>query len=235
MNDKVVLAIIAALGGGVFTLISTYLTGRIKIRQLEFERILRHSSARLAAAHEKLGEVYVPIMSQIEVCYHSWYVWSLDHTNDKKDVFIANIEALNLTYLNLIKEGNSIYLLPQAHEELERLTRFLVQSKQTDITKYLIITRMEGIGLRSVVEHEYNTYFAFPVYLGFVFLKFISKYVRWFDYIIQTNVSLRVHSAPIDSDDFSSEFRTMLDILRSISNEVALSKYLQNDDKTVTV
>jgi hypothetical protein len=222
MNDKIVVAIIAALGGGIFTVVSTYLTGRIKIRQLEFERMLRHSNARLAAAHEKLSVVYTPIMSCVEECYHAWYILSSEFSDSNKKAFISTIDNLKREYLKLIKEGLSIYILPQAHEELERLVRFLDKSQNASTVNYLIVSRMEGIGMRSVVEKEYNRYLALPVYCIMIFPTVLSRYVRYFGTVINTSVALRVHSAPIDSQDFASEFKVMIDVLRSSVNEVAL-------------
>lgn len=231
MNDKVIVAIIAALGGGIFTLVSTYLSGQIKIRQLEFERMLRHSSARLSAAHEKLEIVYIPIISNVEKCYQAWYVLTSNKSDPNRNKFIEAIDNLKSKYLNLIECGRSIYILPQAHEELERLVRFLEESKSASSIKYLIVTRMEGIGMRSVVEKKYNSFWALPAYCFLIAASIFPRYLRIFGNVINTNVALRVHCAPFDSQEFASEFKVMIDVIRSSVNEVALFQNSQIEDE----
>ena len=94
MNEKVLIGIISAFGGGVFALLTTYLTGRFKMRELEFQKMLHYSRARLSAAHDKLEDVYLPLMSHVEKCYRSWYLFkaSQDETTLRWKTFVGSMK-----------------------------------------------------------------------------------------------------------------------------------------------
>ena len=226
MDSKLLLGLVSALGGGIFALSTVYLSGRFKMRQLEFKKMLQDSRTRLCAANNKLIEIYVPLISCAEKCFRNWYLYSKSKDMANRDNFFESIDKLRSFYENLINTGNIIYLVPEVREEMERLVRFLDSSKNAIERKLLILKRMEGIGIRSITEKEVrgNLGIFWAVICAFIIMTY-SFLTKWFGYsIIRVDIEMRIACGPIDGPEFAEEFNRIMDVLRLFSCEIALYK-----------
>jgi len=222
MDDKIIIGIISAIGGGIFALLTTYITGRFKMRELEFQKLLHYSRARLSAAHSKLDEVYIPIMSHVEKCYRAWYLFKVSQNETNKETFFNEVEGLRGKYEELVDDGRVVFLVPQAREELERLVRFLERSKNATQWNILLLKRIEGIGIRSVTETTLSKNKIIFAYINILISQVLFKCSRWFSVVIQSSCEIRTESAPIDSNSFAEEFHKIVDVLRTNVADVAL-------------
>jgi hypothetical protein len=224
MEDKLIIGIVSAVGGGIFALLTAYMSGRFKMREMEFKRMLQNSRTRLSAANEKLNDVYIPMVSCVEQCYRNWYLYIELKDEGRKKIFFDSIDKIRALYENMVETGSVIYLVPDAREEIERLVRFLDTSKDTNEWEILVLKRMEGIGMRSITENRMSSRKLPLATAQLVVMRFLSFFSTklFASKLIQISLEIRTACAPIEKVAFAEEFNRIIDVLRSSSVDIAL-------------
>ena len=94
MDEKLIIGMVAAIAGGILTLVGSYLTAKYRLRELEIQHLRRLSDRMLAAAHEKLNDAYLPIISKVEAMQTSWMNYLRSRTDQDKQEFLQAFELL---------------------------------------------------------------------------------------------------------------------------------------------
>jgi hypothetical protein len=235
MDEKVIFGLIGVLVGGLFTVIVTYMTANLKLKELQILQHNRLSERKLAAANEKMKEVYIPILSKLETMNRGWSQYLESKTDEDKEKFLEVFKEFKSQYMQLLNEGMSVYLLLQVQDEIEFLVRLVEKSKDAKMPKWTVRHRYEAIGLVETHEEILPLQAAITKYVTSNLRQLIYKSLlflrRPLGNMTITNITLRLHSAPINSENFASEFKLCMDLLRSSSKEVALYKDIKTQSK----
>jgi hypothetical protein len=232
MDEKIIIGAAGALIGGACTLLAAYLTARYKVRELEFLKHRYLSERKLAAANEKLVEVYIPILSKLELLETSWNSYKKANSTDNLKAFMKSFQGIYETYKAIREKGETVYLVSEFQDEIDHLIRLIKESENTSKTKHVIRTKIEGFGVRSITERVFPSYIAVFIYLFFITMNFftnIGLFRWWMREITFTNYSLRVYSSPLGSYYFSQEFNLCVSTIKSVSKEIALYKEPKSD------
>ncbi len=223
--EKLLIGIAGAIAGGIFTIAGSYLTARYRMRELEYNVLRRGVEGRLSAARNKLAQIYIPLNENIEILGDSFKTFWRSKDDVDKEEFLSSFEALKTFYSTVKKSGDSLFLVPEIYDELEHFIRFIEQSKNSSGVSVVVITKIEALGMRESYEKIYPQWLGVLSYLFFLLM---NRFRSWIGFASSVNyfidTAARTYCAPLDSEDFCSEFSLCISSIKAGSREIALSK-----------
>ena len=224
MDDKLLVGVIGALAGGSFTIVASYLSARYRMKEIEYKILQRSAIGSLAAARSKLNEIYVPLNEKIEALDDSFRKFQKTKAQQDKVNFLASFQGLKTFYDTIKQSGETLFLVPEIHDEVEYVLTLIDESQSATSVTSVVISKMEMLGLRAVSNKRYPQWFALLFYLILILFNKIRMMIRFSSSVIFIDTTLRTYSAPLDSEDFNSEFLLSISAIRSRAKEIALSK-----------
>lgn len=233
MQETCMSEIIIGLGGvvfgGLFTIVGSYLSAKYKIKELEFLKIRTFTEKKLYAAHEKLDEIYIPIVSLIENLDQQYTIFYEEPSDDNNKNFKQTFKDLKNTYGEIKKGGKSIFLISEIQEELDYLIELIEKSLAcgNGKLKLVMLVRIQALGLRTESKKIYGPFWGPIIYffnniLGSISVPWFLK--KWTGPLSIESKDLRVYSANINSETFKDAINLSISLIKSTSKEIALFK-----------
>ena len=138
MPNEVIISIVSAIGGGLITIIVTYLNNKAKRFELEYNYRKKLEERYLLNAQKHLDDVYIPLYSKLVVFQN---YWTDSKTSNDFQNFKNKIIELENFKKDLEKKGLAAFLTPEIENSFDHLLKFLSKSQCASETRYGIITQ----------------------------------------------------------------------------------------------
>ena len=234
MDDKLLVGLIGAIAGGSLTLATSYLTARYRWKEFEYKMLRRSEEGLLSSARSKLNEIYIPLNAKIECLDNSFRSFRKTKSQKDKDDFISSFESLKNIYGSIKQSGETLFLVSEIQDEMEHIIRLICESNNTSKVLYVVVTKIEALGLRASSEKIYPQWFATLFYFCLLFINKMRALVRFTSAPYFIDTTMRTISAPFESEDFYSEFSLTVSAIKDRVKGIALSREssLDKDNKS---
>jgi hypothetical protein len=219
MSNEIIIAIVSALGGGLITVIVTYLNNKTKRFELEYNYRKKLEERYLLNAQKHIDDVYIPLYSNLIIFRNNWtrLKKSGDFQNLKNE-----ISKLKKFKKDLEEKGLTAFLTPEVENSFNHLLDFLFKSQDASKVRYGLISQYKMLG------QEKTFYEKVPEWIGrktinyyrilILILNFFRN-ISWMSVtgLIDYDFKIVLDSAPLNSKDFDDQ---LLKFLTDINEKI---------------
>jgi len=224
MPNEVIISIVSAIGGGLITIIVTYLNNKAKRFELEYNYRKKLEERYLLNAQKHLDDVYIPLYSKLVVFQN---YWTDSKTSNDFQNFKNKIIELENFKKDLEKKGLAAFLTPEIENSFDHLLKFLSKSQCASETRYGIITQYKIFGQEKLsyqvsprkIGHKMINFYRYSL-LILNFFRHMSwtRILGFFDY----DLKIIVDSAPLNSKDFDDQLSKFLIDIKGKIKDITL-------------
>ncbi|MFQ5823504.1 MAG: hypothetical protein ACE5JB_05565 [bacterium] len=208
MPKEIIVAIISAFGGGLITIIVTFLNNKAKRNELEYNYKMKLKTRYLSNAQKHLEDVYIPLYSKLIAIQYA--------ISDNLQKLKNEINELKKITKELGDKGLTAFLTTNVETALEHLIDFTSKSERSNKSRYGIITRYNisgnEISFYKILPEKYGPkmiyfYRKFKPIMNFFKHLFSIKYMTG---LIDYSFEIVMDSAPLNSKEFELQLRKHL-------------------------
>lgn len=224
MSKDVIIAIVSAFGGGLITVIVTYLNNKAKRFELEYNYRKKLEERYLLNIQKHLNNVYIPLYSKLITFNNNWA--KLKNSNNFQNLKSEITELKNFKK-DLEEKGLTAFLTPEIENSFDHLLYFLSKSQDASKVRYGVIEQQKMLG------QERSFYRILPEKIG---PKTINSYKRvmpiWNSFshinwmsitgLVDYDFKTVLDSAPLSSKDFDGQLSKFLVEIKERIKDITL-------------
>jgi hypothetical protein len=209
MSKELIIAIISAIGGGLFALIGACLNNQAKRFELEYNYRSKMQENYHTNAKQHIDDLYLPLYIKLVSFGNECKV--IDKNN--KQNIKQEIGELARFIDGMKTQGVTAFLTNEVEETLEKFLQFIQNSIDAERPSYFLIEKFRVFGNEYTHRKKFNSFG--PGWIAFYRLVvFLTNLVKGLPIIIYNNglIDFRTEIVLDSANLISKEFKEQLDV-----------------------